>query len=266
MPPTLRNLNAGTFACGFCLEEKVKRPRPINVAGDDICIECIDSEVKPMFSEALENENSWPVKWGGTTLKLEDLPGFSANFKMKWVIKEWEYRTPHDDRLYCRHKINPEAAFKTPMSTQQVAKAEAEGIPLTACDKYLGSKRSTNNRFKLCPTCIGRTCAFCGDAVLAMGRTCAHVVAEENAFKDLVRGRDYQTCPSCQMKVELSDGCNSMVCGRHACMTHLCFICGQGALHDSDHWRRGRPCPRWNQPGSNNAHHDFAGEIPRDLA
>lgn len=37
--------------------------------------------------------------------------------------------------------------------------------------------------------------------------------------------------------------------------SHYCFVCGARAHHDSDRWRKGG-CPRWNQPGTERAHHD----------
>ena len=55
-----------------------------------------------------------------------------------------------------------------------------------------------------------------------------------------------------------------MTCNR--CGTHFCFICGQEIDPDGDHFVAGKPCPRYNQPGSENALFDefVQFEIPPD--
>lgn len=67
-----------------------------------------------------------------------------------------------------------------------------------------------------------------------------------------VRGRDYQRCPRCMEAAQLGSGYNHITCN---CTMNYCFICGVEALGNSDHWTRGR-CPRYNQPGANNAQYD----------
>lgn len=50
------------------------------------------------------------------------------------------------------------------------------------------------------------------------------------------------------------------------CRAQYCSICGEAVLHKSDHWARGKPCPRYNQPGAENARFDGEGfEIVDDV-
>ena len=71
----------------------------------------------------------------------------------------------------------------------------------------------------------------------------------------MARGRDYQDCPKCQVRITLRDGCNYVHCVR--CTTGFCFCfcfcCGEVAAHSSNHWLKGNPCPKWNYPGLRNA-------------
>ncbi|KAK5112838.1 hypothetical protein LTR85_011065 [Meristemomyces frigidus] len=78
---------------------------------------------------------------------------------------------------------------------------------------------------------------------------------EDAAFAGLERGKHWQFCPKegCRRRVELSEACNHIVCG--FCDTGFCFICGEKADEDSDHWIPGG-CPRYGQPDSPTAGFD----------
>ncbi|KAK5173778.1 uncharacterized protein LTR77_002459 [Saxophila tyrrhenica] len=41
----------------------------------------------------------------------------------------------------------------------------------------------------------------------------------------------------------------------------FCFICGVECHRDSDHWKVGNPCPKWNPPNATNAHTDPPPDI-----
>lgn len=253
------------FTCTFCLEEKPSRSKAVNVAGDDICRDCFESDIRPKFFEAIKNENAWPVKWGGTTLEVKDFPGFSAAFKSRWRAKEQEYRTPMAERVYCKQHIDDNGlAEHAPI---RIANDEAglEGVRPERCDRFLGSTTEVNDRTVFCEACEGRTCGACLGPVSRWAHSCvtAEAVSEPDPFQGLVRGKDFQRCPSCRLLVTLEDGCNSMVCERPSCQTHFCWICGVEAHHDSDHWRVGARCPRWNQPNAANARHDQAVQDPQ---
>ena len=71
-----------------------------------------------------------------------------------------------------------------------------------------------------------------------------------------VQGREYQRCPKCGDGVTLHSACNHMTC---SCTTDYCYICGKevSEAEKSSHWTVGG-CPRYNQPGNDNAMYDEA--------
>jgi hypothetical protein len=71
----------------------------------------------------------------------------------------------------------------------------------------------------------------------------------------LVRGVDFQRCARCKIAIGLRDGCNHMACTQ--CGHNFCYICGEDARENSGHWFPGG-CPRWGQPGQQNAIFDAA--------
>lgn len=87
------------------------------------------------------------------------------------------------------------------------------------------------------------------EAVRSFLHSCEEVIKENKAFEGLEKGKDYQSCPSCRRRIELSDGCNHISC---VCGTGFCFLCGERAQHYGQHWRRGG-CPQFNHPEDENA-------------
>jgi hypothetical protein len=71
----------------------------------------------------------------------------------------------------------------------------------------------------------------------------------------LVRRVDFQRCSKCKIAIGLRDGCNHMACTK--CGHNFCYICGEDAREDSGHWSPGG-CPRYGQPGQQNAIFDGA--------
>ncbi|KAK5123233.1 hypothetical protein LTR85_003432 [Meristemomyces frigidus] len=47
-----------------------------------------------------------------------------------------------------------------------------------------------------------------------------------------------------------------MICPIVACGSSFCYICGEFATGHSNHWAVGKPCPRYNQPGGEEALYD----------
>jgi hypothetical protein len=135
------------------------------------------------------------------------------------------------------------------------------------CQKFLGEKIQESNTTRhgqptvICQKCQRRSCLLCGgrfdhDAPQSSHR-CIPIDTDDAAFEGLKRGRDYQICPSdrCGMRIELSAACNAMTC---RCGTQFCYVCGELAGDQSDHWTKKKPngCPRYNQPGAPNAQFD----------
>lgn len=56
---------------------------------------------------------------------------------------------------------------------------------------------------------------------------------------------------------------NHMIC---QCGTGFCFICGKEADGESEHWRNGGSCPRYNQPGDDEAEYDEFGYGDDDVS
>lgn len=111
-----------------------------------------------------------------------------------------------------------------------------------------------------CGKCQRPSCRFCGGRLehdpLLIPHQCVHQDADETAFEGLKKGKDYQICPSeqCGIKIELQAACNAMRCG---CDMQFCYVCGEPATEGSDHWtEKVGGCPRYNQPGANNARFD----------
>ena len=110
-----------------------------------------------------------------------------------------------------------------------------------------------------CPTCRATYCLICGQMYKHGGHTCPRIPpsreADEAAFGDLVKGKDYQICPSttCKRKIQLLDGCNHVYC---TCSQSFCFICGESVAGGGGHWNKRREeggCPRFNHPSMGNA-------------
>lgn len=90
---------------------------------------------------------------------------------------------------------------------------------------------------------------------------CRSVSITEN-LKGLTQGKDYQFCPECDATSEQKDGCNAVQCAN--CRTQYCYICAAKADHKSEHWKPGKPCPRFNQPGAENALFDDENMLVQD--
>lgn len=248
------------FACKVCLDEQ--SGQPVIVAGDILCMDCFVGAVKPKFQEALKYEYLYPVTWGPAVLSFEDFGDFfDDTFKDQWSARQKEYDTPAAQRVYCRHHFLIGANSKQALTPADARDAEYNDDEVRECRSYLGAKAETVSSLTLeCPSCTGRTCGTCGEP-LACAEHNTHECAEgasadqteeTDPFEGLTRGKDYQKCPSCDIVVELADGCNHVVCKMSRCRQHFCFVCGAVTAHRSTHFSVGG-CPRWNQPGAPNA-------------
>jgi len=80
--------------------------------------------------------------------------------------KEKEYKAPPDDRIYCR-----------------------------ACSTFIAAKIDAAGRVK-CNKCECQHCSKCGDKWFEMRGHVCRSRDEQDAFKGLEQGKDYQICPS----------------------------------------------------------------------
>ncbi|EME48993.1 hypothetical protein DOTSEDRAFT_84481 [Dothistroma septosporum NZE10] len=129
-----------------------------------------------------------------------------------------------------------------------------------ACSRFIGMK-SARPAGRKCDHCDEKTCACCGSLVgdVLSNHECQTAGDGEEAFAELERGQDYQKCPRCGGIVQLQDGCNHLVCSIPACREHFCYICGKSVMDEFGHWDIGKPCPKYNQPGSTHAMFETPG-------
>lgn len=188
-------------ACAICLDEKPEDP--VEVSGDIVCAECVHEDIMPLFYKAVEHESNYPVRpWGeAEELDPEDFVDFfddlgeADEFIEEWTIKVWEYSTLRKDRLYC-----------------------------SGCGIFVENKRFpmlVSGNSVACDKCSTETCVTCGNDATRRNcrrQSCVPREADMSAFDGLIKGKDWQTCPNvnCETPVQLLDGCNGMLKGRHA--------------------------------------------------
>ncbi|KAI5364100.1 putative IBR domain, E3 ubiquitin ligase RBR family, TRIAD supradomain-containing protein [Septoria linicola] len=225
-----------TYQCVACMEI-LSTPSAVRIYGHDMCLDCFNIGIKPLFVAYLKNELEKP-RWRGRIIFLEEVEHhFSPEFREAYVQKEREYCIRPDERIYC------------------------PGTAERPCSHYLGARYLHDPAALLiCPECGLRNCGKCFTPVVGdrMNHVCVPDQDLLDAFKNLKQGKDYQRCPGCKTSTELSEGCNHMTCAYAACKMEFCFICGEAADDDSGHWGYGKPCPKWNQPGTHGARFDIA--------
>ena len=224
-----------TSPCGLCLEQRTQKL--VQVAEDMVCEPCFKDYIVPRFRDGLVGENDFPIRWGTEVLDPADYLQFlPSGYMGKYSERERECKTPHNLRVYCNHQV--------------------KGQSTTQCGRFLGSRQAPTDSkpIFLCSACKERTCAMCTMPVqgIKYEHTCAQ---NEQGFavdplEGLTKGKDYQICPSCQLKVELRDGCNHVRC---RCSAEFCFVCGVATSENTGHWSAGQPCPRYNTQGAANA-------------
>ncbi|KAK1813485.1 hypothetical protein LTR12_012133 [Friedmanniomyces endolithicus] len=254
--------------CGVCADDvSVDECILITPTEDVVCFQCFEEGVKPLFEKALLHEHEYPARWGPTKLDPTQFAKLlPPSFTMKWIFRQREYERPAKEKVYCRHLVasneSSNAALKDPADSRAV---DAE-CSTHECGRFLGIILPPTGARSIydCIACKRSTCGVCAVSYLQGG--CKHVCivlsedvpAEDDPYKDMKRGKDYQLCPKCDVPVELKAGCNFMTC---RCGAWFCYICGIQLYSNADagkgnHFEEGKPCPRWNQPGTNTAHYD----------
>ncbi|KAK3674849.1 hypothetical protein LTR78_005193 [Recurvomyces mirabilis] len=256
------------FDCAVCYDTYPQSQGIEVVPGDAICHDCFTESLLPKFLAALQHEHAYPVKWGAIKL---DPALFSRILRegltVKWVFKVREYATPVKERIYCANlrRTMAGSGFGKALSVEEIEMAVDEECPMQECGSFLGARAPpTGARATVtCTSCTGNTCGLCASSFFEppTQHHCTDAVDKEtrDAFEGMVKGKDYQLCPECCAPVELRDGCNHIFCEAGSCNAAFCFICGMAVKRrEVEHWKKGMPCPRWNQPGAENAHHDPA--------
>ncbi|CAK4033530.1 Hypothetical predicted protein [Lecanosticta acicola] len=212
------------FTCVACMDDHPALA--IDVAGNPICPACYHRGIAPQFEAALRDEARYPPRWADQPLGIQpfaDQGLMTPEFRQDYELREQEYAILARDRVYC------------------------------SCGQFLGARathtvrtRCVRDGRRTCPDCLG---TFQGTV---RSHIC-HSSEEIDHFQGLVQGRDYQIC-TCGCVVELTSGCNHMTCRMPACRREFCYICGEDAVEESNHWAPGG-CPKYHQPGAANARH-----------
>ncbi|KAK5173780.1 uncharacterized protein LTR77_002461 [Saxophila tyrrhenica] len=280
-----------SFTCSVCLEDYAGAPRDLK--GDILCTDCLAPSVRVKFELALERvrPGDYPPQWGpgiANRLNINDYRDIlDADFVIRYRNIQREYEAK-GLKVYCKHMLLKSTAplraslmrglnnnhydFKCVLTvTLMCARLSAKEIEYagdevatTECKHFVGIKTTSIGNAAKCYHCAGKVCLTCELAVRKERHDClpGNGPDREEALKGLAQGRDFQSCPR-EGRLEviaLDDGCNHVT---WLCGTQVCFICGEECHHDSDHWQEGKPCSRWNQPNTGNAHHDL--EPPLDL-
>ena len=265
------------FTCTICADEDCMELNPRMINNNYVCYGCIKDGIVPLFHKALKYEFAYPVAWDAETLLWPDdfAEELGPEFIKRFKQVEKEYQTPPKDRVYCKSLLLKENVLERGQKTygrgRVTSRAEEERlreerIKLVECGGFVGTRKPFDNWSifiqPYCHSCSGRVCSCCGNPIYA-GEVKYHdcqwredTLEETFVGPEMKRGEDYQVCPGpeCGTIVGLRDGCNFIRCAQVSCLTGFCFVCGEGPLEDaSSHWRSGKPCPRYNQPGQRNA-------------
>lgn len=268
-----------SFDCVVCLESKTEQ-QPHSVARDQVlCLECVTEHIIPLFRKALDFEFHYPPGWGDTKLDIYTFKDvLDSDFIAHYCVREHEYTTDLQDRLYCKHDIfRLEEDEGVAINAQDVVMTDI--MKMQKCNTFLGSKtvfamtsvfeRATD--YTYCSCCCGMSCCVCGEALTDIeSHTCKAKSGDEVdiALSGLTRGVDYQVCPNtkCRMVAELKEACNGMHCSQASCGQCFCFICGIAIpnYEGSTHWTIGG-CPRWGPKASATLEDFDRPEIYRDV-
>lgn len=248
-----------TVTCTVCFDEDIDSAHTIE--NDPVCHDCVKTEIVPQFEAAIEHEHQYPVRWGDVALQVTDFAYvLGDDFVRRYRRRELEYQTPVANRIYCQHKLRaasaPAKGAPAPrgaplaLSQDEIDGLELFGADLVECGAMVSGRVQRSNTKLICYHCHGDVCAC--EQPLRSPTEVHNCEAKRKTGLDLeaegqVRGKDFQLCPSCKIPIGLRDGCNAMTC--EPCRTQFCFICGEIAHHNSDHWKLGSSCPRWGQPG-----------------
>ncbi|KAK4210438.1 hypothetical protein QBC37DRAFT_442729 [Rhypophila decipiens] len=138
-----------------------------------------------------------------------------------------------DDTLFPPRCCNQPIRFdlmRRYLDQDTLDKIEAKRIELSTPNKVYCHKASCStfvpaqriiNGVATCPTCSSKTCTICKSASHP-GKDCP---ADEGVKQVLNLGRvqGWQRCYKCRELVELTQGCNHMIC---RCGAQFCYVCG----------------------------------------
>ena len=218
-------MSSKSYECVVCLEDRTEQEHAVRTIADDpICPDCIPG-ILDLFKDALKCEINFPPRWGPIEIPFESFEDlFSDDFRRAYREKIREYTTPIPQRVYCQHKISSK--------DELAGQAEAD-----FCNTFVGGMEAKG--ISRCSGCTNWMCMECRETALPPIHTCDDVAAatksdsESKAFDPATKGKEWQECPACKIKIALKDGCNAMTC---MCGTCFCYICSKEADHGGYHW------------------------------
>ena len=221
--------NTTSWTCAACMNDFIipGADQSYVFGEDEYCFPCLKNRMDMLLASSAGH----PCQIGGVTLDPGMFPAalFGGEeefekYKHRFNMKQTEWATPIEHRLYCHCEV---------------------GMFIGALvDHRTGNVFS----FEGCGSCFQRYCMKCAEKVDEMSmddirahRHCQHTEAARRAeeteqqLSGLIRGVDYQMCPTCKTRVQRAVGCNHMTCPD--CSAHFCYVCGCPAAGNSAHWR-----------------------------
>lgn len=197
---------AEPWKCSACTENHTTFGRFI--IGDELnCEECISM----IMNMALGDESSFPPKWHIKTLHPQSFRRiFDDAFVKRYIKKTWEYRCIPRLRVYCPHPSGFDPSTKCNAFV-------GKRIELRKLERDIDEQERQMNLlepFQDCEACGRPVCLKCGTINLddRNNHVCflrgARSRFHEEIYDGRIRGRDYQFCSGCGVKMTLEDGCN----------------------------------------------------------
>ncbi|KAG8627162.1 hypothetical protein KVT40_004645 [Elsinoe batatas] len=188
-PQHEENDECGPLHCVFC-EQLVKVEHGVTGScGHQWCKACLED----LFQKATIDETLYPPRCCGERIMAEEVKSVLSGVTVQAYtakVPEWETK----NRVYCcMHSC-------------------AAWIPPSQVHNGVGT----------CLSCGTGTCITCKHQA-HVDRDCPE---DESVRKllDLALDRGWQKCPECNRMVQISTGCNHMVC---LCKTEFCYKCGE---------------------------------------
>ncbi|KAF9029115.1 hypothetical protein BDZ89DRAFT_1065639 [Hymenopellis radicata] len=194
-PPTEPQPENAQKTCSVCLDTIQENPicAPCSHSFDAACIESL-------VSAALKDESMFPPKCCGKAIPLELVEShIDGSVVSLYKEKSVEYSTVL--RVYCSKKT---------------------------CSRFLGARNNDSSSSPVALPCTDEcgqsTCNTCLNKV-EDGNISIHVCTQNESdeqIHQLADSKQWATCPGCRTLVELSMGCNHVLC---RCGTQFCYVC-----------------------------------------
>ncbi|KAK1079310.1 hypothetical protein LTR33_006499, partial [Friedmanniomyces endolithicus] len=187
----------------------------------------------------------------------------------EWQERLRMYNTPSEERIFCQHSVLRTSEEELEMMPELEQAAAHEGEKIGKCGAFVGARVVDGAVTLVCKRCAGNVCSGCGESLASRSQhacsaaSLATVKMKSDEIEGLIRGKDFQICPGCNMGAELRDGCNAVWC--NTCAIYFCYICGVEADDESAHWAKGSACPRYNARGAADAQFDLDDEEDGDM-